>query len=332
MNSETPVKDILDGEVEAENTVEIETVEDTVEEQPAANDEVVAEEIVETTEAVEEAEKKVEKKVEKVVYSPAVEGMASGKALVPFIIGFASVCLMAIGYLLMWIFNLAAPNVGAFSNTYIIKSFFGRFMASLVHSVIFAFAIVAIVAFVKILVNGKAGLSKNLKNINLLNKGMHAFAMFSVIDMGVICFITILKHNHWIIAKTLGFMGYAGLGYDKRLKTLEDPEKGGLVISIIYALLCVAAPVVLVLAYNAIKDYIKKLENSANGAQFDKGNKAPFVFAFIAAGVNFAFAIVSFISGVYVDGVIFLANTAYMVANALYVMSIHKDMLQTSFE
>ena len=36
MNSETPVKDILDGEVEAENTVEIETVEDTVEEQPAA--------------------------------------------------------------------------------------------------------------------------------------------------------------------------------------------------------------------------------------------------------------------------------------------------------
>lgn len=329
MNSETPVKDILNGETEAENMVETDTVEQAVEE-----DSPVAEEaVVEECEVVEEPVQEAEEPVKEIEYSAAVNIMASKKAKVPFIIGFASLCLMSLGYLLMWVFNLALPNAGAFAiATDMTKTLFGRVLVSLVHSAIFAFAIVAIVAFVKIIVKGKKDLAKNIKNINMLNKAMHLFAVCSVIDMGVIFFVSVLKHNHWVIAKTLAFMGYAGLGYDNRLTKLEDPEKGGLVVSIVYALVCVAAPVVLVLSYNAIKDYIKKLENSANGAQFDKGNKAPFVFAFIAAGLNFIFAVVSFVSGVYVDGVIFLANTVYMIANALYVMGVHKDLLKTSFD
>ena len=84
--------------------------------------------------------------------------------------------------------------------------------------------------------------------------------------------------------------------------------------------------------YNVIKDYFKKLENSANGAQFDKGNKSPAVFAIIAAALNFIFAVVAFISGVFVDGLIYLANTAYLVSIALYAMSVHKDLLKTSFD
>jgi len=332
MNSETPVKDILNGESEAENTVEVDVAENPVAQETVATDEVLLTECEEIIEVVEETVKKEEE----VTYSPAVNIITSKKAKVPFIIGFSSVCLMAVAYLMMWIFNLALPKLGFFSNSLIIKSFFGRVMTSLVHSVIFAFAIVAIVSFIKIMVKKKAGLASNIKNINLLNSGMFIFSMFSVIDMGVIFFVSVLKHNHEVIAQTLRFMGYSGLGYDGYVKELVKADKaetfGGTLVAILYALICVVAPIMLVISYNAVKDYVKKLQNSASGAQFDKGNKAPFVFAFIAAGINFAFAVVAFISGVYIDGVIFLANTAYMVANALYVMNIHKDLLETSFD
>ena len=332
MNSETPVKDILNGESEAENTVEVDVAENAVAQETVATDEVLLTECEEIIEVVEETVKKEEE----VTYSPAVNIITSKKAKVPFIIGFSSVCLMAVAYLMMWIFNLALPKLGFFSNSLIIKSFFGRAMTSLVHSVIFAFAIVAIVSFIKIMVKKKAGLASNIKNINLLNSGMFIFSMFSVIDMGVIFFVSVLKHNHEVIAQTLRFMGYSGLGYDGYVKELVKADKaetfGGTLVAILYALICVVAPIMLVVSYNAVKDYVKKLQNSASGAQFDKGNKAPFVFAFIAAGINFAFAVVAFISGVYIDGVIFLANTAYMVANALYVMNIHKDLLETSFD
>ena len=331
MNPETPVKDILNGEAEAENTVEAEAIEEVAADQGAA-DEAVLTECEEIIEAVEQAE--AENK--EIDYSPAVNIMTSKKAKVPFIIGFSSVCLMALGYLMMWIFNLALPKLGFFSNSLIIKSFFGRAMTSLVHSVIFAFAIVAIVGFVRIMVKKKAGLEKNIKNINLLNSSMFMFAMFSVIDMGVIFVVSILKHNHEVIAQTLRFMGYSGLGYDEYVKELVKADKaetfGGTVVSVLYAFICVTVPIMLAISYNAIKDYVKKIQNSASGAQFDKGNKAPVVFAFIAAGINFIFAVVAFISGVYIDGIIFLANTAYMVANALYAMSIHKSLLETSFD
>ena len=338
MNSETPVKDILDGEVEAENTVELEAAEAVVEEETAANDEVVVEESEEITETEAEVEVETEAEVEveieaekkEIEYSPVVNAMVSKKAIAPFIVGCAAVCLMVLGYLMMWIFNLAAPNVGAFAIAVgMTKTFFGRFLVTLVHSAVLASAIVAIVAFIKIMVKGKAGIAKNIKNINILNSCMHMFALFSVVDMGVIFVLSVLKHNHYAIKTTLSFMGYSGLKYGSKV---EDIENTGTIRAIIYALICIAAPIVLVISYNAIKDYFKKLENSANGAQFDKGNKSPAVFALIAAGLNFVFALVAFISGVFVDGVIYLANTAYMVGIAVYAMSVHKDLLKTSFD
>ena len=155
------------------------------------------------------------------------------------------------------------------------------------------------------------------------------FALFSVIDMGVIFILSVLKHNHYAIKTSLSFMGYSGLNYGSKV---EDIENTGVIKAIIFAILCIVAPMLLVISYNAIKDYFKKLENSANGAQFDKGNKSPAVFAIIAAALNFIFAVVAFISGVFVDGLIYLANTAYLVSITLYAMSVHKDLLKTSFD
>ena len=256
-----------------------------------------------------------------------VKSIASKKAIAPCAIAFASICLMGIGCLLMWIFNMLLPGMGFFSIADgMTKSTFGKLLVSVIHSIIPVLGIVAAISMIKIICRKNVGLANNIRNINLLNKGMHMFAMFSLVDMGVIFFVSILKHNHYIISRTLNFMGYEGIGYKK------TDDKGGVVISIIYAVLCLVVPVVLTICYNAIKEYFKKLENSANGAQFDKGNKAPFGFAIIAACLNFVLAVVAMISGVYVDGVIFLACSAYMIANALYVIFVNKDLLKTSFD
>ena len=264
---------------------------------------------------------------EKVINPAVVKSITSKKAIAPCAIAFASICLMGIGCLLMWIFNIVLPQMGFFSIADgMTKSTFGTLLVSVIHSIVPVLGIVAAISMIKIICGKNVGLANNIRNINLLNKGMHMFAMFSLVDMGVIFFVSILKHNHYIISRTLNFMGYEGVGYKK------TDDKGGVVISIIYAVLCLVVPVVLTICYNAIKEYFKKLENSANGAQFDKGNKAPFGFAIIAACLNFVLAVVAMISGVYVDGVIFLACSAYMIANALYVIFVNKDLLKTSFD
>ena len=61
----------------------------------------------------------------------------------PFILAFVAVCVIAVGYIAMWIANVALYGIG-FSNSDMIKTTTGRIIASGVYSIILAACLFAI--------------------------------------------------------------------------------------------------------------------------------------------------------------------------------------------
>ncbi len=265
---------------------------------------------------------------------------ASTKPSIPYIIAFASVCLLALGYVLMWVSNAFLKGVGV-ANAGFITSTFGRIAACLVHSAILAPAVVAIIYTYKLYRDSKTELSIKVSKIAILPKLFYFFSVFSCIDMGVSMFLCILgssivgigdiNNNYDIIAEVIDFWGYAGIGIADKVHTMQDGI-GAVIVAVLFGFIAFAVTIGNILVYSKVKNYYDTLVATAEGSQYDKGNKPPYILAFVFAGLNVVFAVLALISGVWVEAIIKLALAGYLASHALVFKEVHTELRKTSKE
>lgn len=268
------------------------------------------------------------------------DAKASAKPSVPYIIAFASVCLLALGYVLMWVSNAFLKGAGV-ANAGFITSAFGRIAACLVHSAILAPAIVAIIYAYKLYRDSKTELSIRVSKIAILPKLLYFFSAFSCIDMGVSMFLCLLgssivgigniNNNYDIIAEVIDFWGYAGIGIADKVHTMQDGV-GAVIVTVLFGFIAFAVSIGNIFVYSKVKNYYETLVATAEGSQYDKANKPPYIIALVFAGLNVVFAILALVSGVWVEAIIKLALAGYLASHALVFKEVHTELRKTSFE
>lgn len=258
--------------------------------------------------------------------------------LLPYILTFAGVCLTAIGYIAMWIVNVAMFGRG-FSNSFMIKSMLGRILVSVVFSVVLAAAVFAIVFAIRLFFK-KDHPAVSLHRMSIFPHVMSYFAIFSCIDAFCWCFYLLLsnsvvgitfKNNYQVIGKVLDFMGFYNLGITKAVADFEDgflPIFTAIFLGFCMVAFCAAS----FYLYSRIRTYMGVLMNAKAGAQYDKDNKPPVIISIIMAVLYLAVAVVSFIAGVWVDGLIQLGTAVFFGAGAWMFMNVHKELRATSVE
>ena len=264
----------------------------------------------------------------------------SAKPSIPYIVAFASVCLLALGYVLMWVSNLFLRGAGV-ANAGFITSTFGRIAACLVHSAILAPAIVAIIYAYKLYRDGKTELSIRASKIAILPKILYFFAVFSCIDAGVSMFLCILgssivgigdiANNYDIIAEVIDFWGYAGIGLADKVHTMQDGV-GAVIVTVLFGFISFAFTIGSIIVFSNIKNYYDTLVATSEGSQYDKGNKPPYLLPLIFAGINVVLAILALISGVWVEAVIKLAIAGYLASHAFVFKELHTELHKTSID
>ena len=264
----------------------------------------------------------------------------SKKPSVPYIAAFASVCLLALGYVLMWVSNAFLGGAGV-ANAGFITSTFGRIAACLVHSAILTPTIVAIIYAYKLYRDSKTELSIRVSRVAILPKLLYFFSAFSCIDMGISMFICILgssivgigdiANNYDIIAEVIDFWGYAGIGIADKVHTMQDGV-GAVIVTVLFGFIAFASTIGNILLYSKVKNYYDTLVATAEGSQYDKGNKPPYILAFVFAGLNVVFAVLALISGVWVEAIIKLALAGYLASHALIFKEVHTELRKTSVE
>ena len=265
---------------------------------------------------------------------------SSNKPSVPYIAAFASISLLALGYVLMWVSNAFLKGAGV-ANAGFITSAFGRIAACLVHSAILAPAIVAIIFAYKLYRNSKSELSIKVARISVLPKILYFFSVFSCIDTGVSMFLCILgssivgigdiNNNYDIVAEVVDFWGYAGIGIADKVHTMQD-GLGALILTILFGFVAFASSIGNIIVYNHVRNYYETLVATAEGSQYDKGNKPPYILPFVFAGINVVFAVLALISGVWVEAIIKLALAGYLASHALIFKGVHTELRKTSVE
>ena len=258
--------------------------------------------------------------------------------LLPYILTFAGVCLIAIGYVAMWIVNIAMFGRG-FSNSFIIKSMLGRILASVVFSVILAAAVFAIIYAVRLFLK-KDHPAVSLHRMSIFPRVMSIFSIFATLDAFFMFFYAILfnsivgityDNNYQVIDKILDFAGYYNLGVTGSVAGKEDSVLA-IICAVLFGVVLVAFCAVGFYVFARIKGYMTVLMNYCAGSQYDKDNKPPVIISFVMSGLYLAFAVVSFIGGVWVDAIIQLGTALFLGAGAWMFMNIHKQLRATSVE
>ena len=294
-------------------------------------------EIVDNVETVDVAES---------VATPEVTTTSSAlfndkKSFIPCIVGFASICLVALGYLLMWVCNVFLGGNGV-ANSGMITSVGGRIAACFVHTAILAPAIVAIIYAIKLYKNRKADLKLRISRLSIMSTLLYYFAIFGCIDAGIIFFVAVLgnsvsgliqaiPNDYAVVSQILDFWGYEGLGLTEAFANKEDGAMG-IILAVVFGLLSVAYYVISVWMYGKIRHYFVVLANCGDGAQYDKGNKPPKILPLVYAGIGLVLSIISFISGVWVNGIISLGIAAYLASLALIFTHVHSVLHKTSVD
>ena len=189
--------------------------------------------------------------------------------------------------------------------------------------------------------DSKTELSVRVSKVAILPKILYFFAVFSCIDAGVSMFLCILgssivgigdiANNYDIIAEVVDFWGYSGLGIAEKVHTMQD-GLGAVIVAILFGLIAFAVSIGNIFVYSNVKNYYDTLAATAEGSQYDKGNKPPYFLSLIFAGINVVFAIVALISGVWVEAIIKLALAGYLASHALVFKEIHAELRKTSVE
>ena len=265
--------------------------------------------------------------------------MSSRKnGLLPYILTFAGVCLIALGYVAMWIVNIAMFGRG-FSNSFIIKTTLGKILASVVFSVILAAAVFAIVYAIRLYLK-KDHPAISLHKMSLFPRVLSIFAIFSCLDAFFMFFYAILfnsvvgishDNNFQVIGKILDFAGYYNLGVTTAVKGMPDSILA-IISTVLFGLSLVAFCAFAFYVFIRVRTYMNVLSNTYAGAQYDRDNKPPFIVSFVMAGLYLALAIVSLIAGVWVDAIIQLGTALFLGAGAWMFMNIHKELRSTSVE
>lgn len=280
-----------------------------------------------------------EKEIEATPSADAVIN-TSGARKLPFIFTFVGVCLIALGYLAFWVANLALGGEGV-ANSAMITSVLGRVATCLVHSVILAAAIVAIIYAVKIFLN-KGNLAFSIYRFNFLPRVLTIFSVFAMLDGFVIFFVATISNsivgekltwlnNYYAIAEITENIGYAGLGIREEIELLSD---GFLAVAsaVLFGLSFLAFSAVSFFLFGKIKNYYMILANTANGAQYDKDNKPPIILSFVMAALYVGLAVISLIAGVWVDAIIQIGMSIFLGACGWMFISVHTDLRKTSVE
>lgn len=258
--------------------------------------------------------------------------------LLPCILAFGGACLVALGYIAMWIVNLTMFGRG-FSNSFIIKTTLGRIIASAVYSVILVAAVFAIIYAFKLYMK-KEHVAVALYKMSILPRVMAFFSIFACLDAFFMFFYAILfnsivgitfENNFQVIGKILDYTGYWGLGVSNSVAGMED-SVFAIIAAIVFGLALVAFCAFAFYVFNRIRNYMLTLSNTYVGAQYDKDNKPPVIVSFVMAGLYLALAVVSLMSGVWVDAIIQFGTALFLGAGAWVFMKIHNELRATSVE
>ena len=258
----------------------------------------------------------------------------------PFILTFVAVCVIAAGYIAMWIANVALYGIG-FSNSDMIKTTTGRIIASGVYSIILAACLFAIFFAIRMFMK-KDHIAVSVSRISWLPRILSFFAIFSCVDAFVIFFFStvgnsivgeklLLKNNYQLISTVTNFIGYDRLGLAAETAKLDDSVLA-IVCAVLFGLLAVLFCALTFVVYSKIKAYFDILMNTYAGAQYDKDNKPPVILSFIIAVVYIALSVVSFISGNWVDAIIQIGTAMFLGALAWTFILVHKKLRASSAE
>lgn len=141
----------------------------------------------------------------------------------PFILTFISVCVIAVGYIAMWIVNTARYGMG-FSNSDMIKTTTGRIISSVIYSVILVACLFAIFYAVRLYLK-KDHPAVAISRISWLPRILSIFALLACVDAFFIFFYTSVanavvagetaqfNNNFQIIEAVSNYLGYDGLAY-----------------------------------------------------------------------------------------------------------------------
>ena len=258
--------------------------------------------------------------------------------LLPYILTFAGVCLIAFGYIALWIVNIAMFGRG-FSNSFIIKTTIGRILASAVYSVILVAAVIAIVYAIRLFLK-KDHPAISLYKISIFPRIMALFSIFAALDAFFMFFFAILfnsvvgishENNFQVIGMILDYTGYYNLGVSASVAGMQD-SAFALIAAIVFGIVLVAFCAFGFYLFTRIRGYMNVLSNTYAGAQYDRDNKPPVTVSFVMAGLYLAFAVVSLMAGVWVDALIQLGTALFLGAGAWMFMIIHKELRATSVE
>ena len=265
--------------------------------------------------------------------------MSSRKnGLLPCILAFAGVCLVALGYIAMWVVNITMFGRG-FSNSFIVKTTLGRILASAVYSVILVAAVIAIIYAIRLYLK-KEHIAIALYRTSIFPSVMSIFSIFACLDAFFMFFYALLfnsvvgitfENNYQVIGKILDYTGYWKLGVTSSVAGMEDSVLA-LIAAVVFGLALMAFCAFGFYVFGRIKSYMASLMNTYAGAQYDRDNKPPVIVSFIMAGLYAALGVVSLMAGVWVDAIIQLGTALFLGAGAWMFMNIHKELRATSVE
>ena len=270
------------------------------------------------------------------------------------------ICLVAIGYVLFWVANVALGGDGV-SNSNIITSLsteyqmIGRILTSLIHTVILAFAVIAVIYAVKFFFkSGEPAIA--VAKVSLFPKVLFFFAVFACVDAFIVFFFTLtgnsivgfeeitqsldgqdmqerslLQTNYELITIVVASWGYSKLGLSEMFAGKED-STFAMIAAISFGLVVLAYAIVNIYLMSRVTTYYTTLASTVDGAQYDKGTKPPFVLSVIFAVFNLGFAAASLMAGVWVDAVIQLGVALFLGSGAVMFLLLHKDLHKTSVD
>ena len=241
-----------------------------------------------------------------------------------YLIYVISLSLLALGFLLAFLFNLVLGGDGVAVST-MIKSTLGYILRALIYVPILIALGFAVYSGWRMYARKDDNLSADTKALYYVPAVMSYFAIFSFIDSIFIAFLSIVKNSYGRIDTILNFLGYDNV--DIFLSMVDEEAEtvgfGETLVAVLFGLVFVAYALGMIFVYNKIKSYLNSVSNVTVRGNYEIESNPPYILLFVFAGLNVAIAVFSIISGNWITAIINIALAAYFCSSAFMFRKAH---------
>ena len=241
-----------------------------------------------------------------------------------YLVYIISLSLLALGFLLAFLFNLVLGGDGVAVST-MIKSTLGHVIRALIYVPILVAVGFAVYSGWRMFTKKNDKLVADTKALYYVPAVLSYFAIYSFIVSVFIAFLSIVKSNYLRIDGILDFLGYDNIDIFLSMVDAEAETVGfgETIVAVLFGLVFVAYALGMIFVYSKLKSYLNSLSNVALRGNYEIESKPPFIILFVFAGLNVAIAVFSIMSGNWITAIINVAIAAYFTSSAFLFRKAH---------